>query len=78
MEGMGSPVDLFQNYSNSTMWRILEKRSILQLVWLEEKRIQNKELVIKLAVKEQVKKLNIPEENESYLGEYICCSKNSK
>lgn len=57
---------------------ILEKRPILHLVWLEEKMIQNKESVIKLAVKKQVNKLSILEENDSYLGEYVCCSKNSK
>jgi hypothetical protein len=74
---MGSPVHWFQNYSNCTMWWILEKRSILQLVWLEET-IQNKESLIKLAVKKQVNKLNILEENDSYLDEYVCCSKNSK
>jgi len=33
--------------------------------------------VIKLSVKKQVNKLNILEENDSYLGEYVCCSKNS-
>lgn len=77
LKGMGSPVHWFQNYSNCTMWWILEKRSILQLVWLEET-IQNKESLIKLAVKKQVNKLNILEENDSYLDEYVCCSKNSK
>lgn len=38
-------------------------------------KIQNKESVIKLSVKKQVNKLNILEENDSYLGEYVCCSK---
>lgn len=61
------------------MWQILEKRSILQLIWLEEgKNIQNEECMIKLVVKNKLK-LNILEENDGYWGECMfVVGKNSK